>query len=449
MPTEPSVTEKGIPISQDLGNAETTYTSDNLNSLDKAMEDAGLFVEDKTTTPADPAPTDAPPADAPPADPAPTDAPPADPVPSDAPPTDAPPADPAPTDAPPADPTPASDAGGKPKLTAKEIEALDLDAEPDGISPRNRVNFDNLRTATKFYKEQAQKAVELEKKLTKMEADAVANSATAEELNELRRFKLTHDAQNDPSITKEFDDKLGILSEEILGILAENGAPPASIETLKKYDMARIPSEWWEENVLSKLPLLARQRIERRLVDNVEISGQRAKKIQDVQANGAKYQEERAQRFAKEAEDFKKVALTHLDQITEKIPWARYKEASATATEEERNAVAKHNEGVEELHQHFNEALNPPTAQARVEVAAAAAASVRLSRVVTDLSERLRGANERYEKLQKEMDNIRAAGKLPSSRPTNKDRSFDAPSSGNVSDEDAIEAGLQIAESSL
>jgi hypothetical protein len=429
MSTEKSVTSEGIPPSLDLGNVEPP-NEDSINSLDEAMRAAGI-VDAFEDSPAAPEKTSEPAPETPSADAE----------------------NPAKAQEP---ETPAEDAEAaqpesiEPK--SSDSAELDLDAiqPPADISPRNLVNFNKLREVAKHYKTEASRLPELETRLRELESHQTGIPENIEkELNELRAFRQVFDTENDPEFQREFNEKIGNLDEDILAILRKNGLPEDTEKQLREVGLDQVAPTWWEKSVLEKLSFVDRERVQKRLAERADIHEQKHRELEKFASRREEYLQNSETQRAQEFQNFQSEIYQHVDKLTSNVPWARYREPSKNASEAEIKEVAQHNKIVEELEKNFQEALFPSSAQARAEVAAAAVASTRLASSVQDLATRLQDANGRAEKLQKELDAIRSAGKAPSSRPAARKAASESGDQTKLSDEDAIEQGLLAAESAM
>jgi hypothetical protein len=425
-PKEPkSVTSEGISGEQDLGHVEPP-SLDTINSLDRAMDEAGIgdaTFAAETTPPAETPPKEeTPPAETPPAETAPV--------------VVTPPAETIPVETtPPAEPK-------------SEIENIDLDAitPPPGVSPKNLVNFNKLREVAKHYKEQAARIPELEQRAT---AAPIPEELT-KELTELRTFRKIFDTENDPEFQHHFTSQFEKLDEDIYALLKRNGLSEATEADMRKLGLDKIDPRWWQDNILERLSFVDQERIRKRLAERADLSDSRAKILEDFQTHRGEYVKRIEESRQAQAAQSNQEVLKHLDHLTANVPWARYREVPATATAKDKVEIEEHNKGVKELETRFHEALNPQSPQARAEVAAAAVASIKLADSVRDLGSRLAAANERAEKAEKALEAVRVAGTPPSSRQSPRKTSAEQQvGTGKMSDEDAIEAGLQTAESAL
>jgi hypothetical protein len=304
----------------------------------------------------------------------------------------------------------------------------------------------------KHFKTQAQSLPQLQQRLQELEHHNVqVPQDIARELEELRTFRRVFDTENDPEFRKQYEEKISSLDNDVLSILLKNGLPEETAKQIKQVGIDKISPKWWEEAVLSKLSFVDRERIQKRLAERADTLEQRHKEIEKFQQDREVFvqraQQERVEQFNKTEE----AIYDHVDRLTENVPWARYQDIPDNATPEQAKQIEAHNGAVEELERQFVQALFPATPQARAEVAAAAVASTKLASSVQDLSTRLTDANTRADKLQKELEAIRAAGRPPSARQTGTraPAASERPDPLKMSDEDAIEQGLLAAESAL
>lgn len=436
MAKQKNVTDEGVPSSLDLGNVDAPTQSD-IDSLDAAMTAAGISDDPEPT--ANPATSSAEPAS-----------------------TSAEmQGDPA---------APQSSEGGleqgldqdgvaldkpqapaEPKPAAPDYDTIDLDQvkAPEDVSPRNLVNFNKLRDMAKHFKAQAALVPELQQQLSTLKSSTQIPEQFAKELTELRMFKKIFDTENDPEFKQQFDGKVSALDQDVLAILTKNGLSQETAAQLQKVGLDKISPQWWEDTIFKKISFVDRERIQKRLAERADVIEQKSREIEKFNQDRETYYSRQQEQVARQQEELEGQIYQHVDLLTSKIPWARYQEAPPNATPEQIKQIDAHNAAVQELDKQFQEALYPTTPQSRAEVAAAAVASTRLAQSVQDLSKRLTDANSRTEKLQKELEAIRSAGKSPSARSSSRKSSSDVPDGGKLSDEDAIEQGLLAAESAL
>ena len=194
-----SVTDEGIPADLDLGKASEPTPEDH-ESLDSALDAAGIFDDPKPPKGED---DPKPPA----GDPEPPKGEDEDPKP--------PVGDPEPPKGE-DDPKPPSDeeAARKEQDRIKDLESIDLEKlkAPEDISPRNVVNFNKLREVAGHYKQQAARVPELEKTVADLQAKVGSPDALPEDLrrefDELRNFRRIFDTENDPEFRKEISSEI-------------------------------------------------------------------------------------------------------------------------------------------------------------------------------------------------------------------------------------------------
>jgi len=434
MSTEKSVTSEGVPPQLDLGNVDQPSETQ-VADLDAALDAAGLGDEivepTKIVEPAEPAE---------PAESA----------------TVEEPSEPEPESTPEAggeEAKPADKAVDEAAKKAAELEALDLDKvkAPEDVSPRNLVNFNKLRDVAKHYKAQVQatetRLRELEAKAQELETrPAQPPAEIIKELAEHRQFRKLFDAENDPEFKRQFNEKLQALDTDVLSILRKNGLPEDAEKQLKALGIDKVSAGWWESEILPKLPFVDRERIQKRLAERADVLDQRSKELEKFSSQRDQWLEHEKSQVAERFQQEQTQIDQHLELLTQNVPWARYQEVPATASRDERAKIEAHNQSVADLEQNFRNFLFPKNPTERAEVAAAAVASTKLAGAVDDLASRLRESNSRAEKLEKELEAIRSAGRSPSARPANRRAASEAPDPSKLSDEEAIEAGLMAAE---
>lgn len=420
-----SVTDEGVPSELDLGNVEAP-TSDDINGLDKALDAAGVFDNsendaNQTTQSSEPNSTEQSPA----------------------------------ANDEPAEPQtqqqqqPSEQQPQQEPKAQERVEDIDLDkiqAPPD-ISPRNLVNFNKLREVAKHYKERADKVSEYEKYIEHLQQQQQnPPQELLAELEDHRNFRKIFDAENDPEFQKQFNDRIGALDDDVIGILKKNGLPEETENKLKSLGLDKIPTEWWEESVLPKLNFLDRERVQKKLAERSDVVDAKQKEVEKFSSRREEYFAEQQAKVQQQFEQESNQIYGHLDVMTQNLPQARYMEAPPNATSEQIAQIDAHNKTVAEMEGHFRDALNARDPKDRTEVAMAAVASIYFSKEIESLQGQLQSANAQAAKFAKELEAIRSAGRTPAPRTGGARKPSDAIDPMKLSDEDAIEQGLQAAE---
>ena len=288
-----------------------------------------------------------------------------------------------------------------------------------------------------------QRVEELEKRTS-----AELPAEEKKELEELRTFRKIFDTENDPEFKKQFDERISSVDEDVFAILKNNGLPEETEKQMRDLGLGKVNSKFWEQQILPRLPFVDQERVRRRLAERADVDDQRVKEVEKFQSQREQTLREREERQLEQFRQEQQVVVQHVEEIRKGIPWANPLEIPSKATKEERARIEAHNKYVEELEFRFQDALYPATPAARAEIAAAAVASTHLASSVNDLGARLKTSNERVKQLEQELSKIKSAGRIPSGEPTARQPRADVPDNFK-SDDEAIEAGLQAAESSL
>lgn len=428
---EKSVTDEGVPSELDLGNVAAP-TSDDINSLDKALDAAGVFDspenESQSSQPTEQSTTEQ---------------------------SQDPAVDPnQPTEdeqqqsesEQSQDPTTTPQGEQKP---ADKIEDIDLDKiqPPADISPRNLVNFNKLREVAKHYKEQAEKATEYEKYIAHLQQQQIQPpQELLAELEDHRKFRKIFDAENDPEFQRQFNERINVLDSDVLSILKKNGLPDETEAKLKSIGIDKIPADWWEESVLPKLNFLDRERIQKKLAERSDVVDAKQKEVEKFSSNKEQYFAEQQQKINQYFEQEHQQIYGHLDELTQQLPQARYINVPKDATPDQIAQVEAHNRTVNEMESHFQEALNARDPKDRTEVAMAAVASIYFAKEIEHLQSQLQASNSQAAKFAKELEAIRSAGRAPAPRTSGARKPSEGIDPMKLSDEDAIEQGLLAAE---
>lgn len=148
------------------------------------------------------------------------------------------------------------------------------------------------------------------------------------ELEELRKFKIAHDVESDPSFQK-FSQELNANHEAIYAKLKQAGYTDENIEHIKS--LGGPDNVNWDP-LLAKMPVQTRLFLQAKLVDNINISDRRTAALTEAKANGAKFLQERSERDGKELLDTANGYLT-------KFSWTAPKQVPANATDAQRAEI--------------------------------------------------------------------------------------------------------------
>jgi len=151
------------------------------------------------------------------------------------------------------------------------------------------------------------------------------------ELEDLRKFKLSHDVESDPTFT-EFSTKLTKNNESIFARLKASGVSDENIAKIKEIGVDEL--EW--EPILSKLSIQTRRHIEAKLVENVTLAEQREEALNKARENATAFLTERSGREAKQL-------IEAANTWTKQLPWTSQQQVPANATPEQKAAIEASN----------------------------------------------------------------------------------------------------------
>ena len=415
-----SVTDEGVPSELDLGNVEAP-SNDDLNSLDKALDAAGVFNQDNSVQPETNEATQTQPTD---------------------------PVQPSEGQTTPDGQQPDQQLDQKDTSKTEDPSTIDLDKiqPPSDISPRNLVNFNKLREVAKHYKEQADKAVQYEQYIDYLrQQKSEPPQELLSELEDHRKFRKIFDAENDPEFQQQFNDKIGTLDSDVISILKKNGLPEETEAKLRAAGLEQVPADWWEENVLPRLNFLDRERVQKKLAERSDVVDAKQKELEKFSSRKDEFFAEQEQKVQQFREQEQNTIHTHLDVMTKELPQARYMEVPRNASPDQIVQIQNHNNTVAEMEGHFHDALNASNPQDRTEVAMAAVASIYFAKEIDHLQSQLQAAANQSAKFAKELEAIRSAGRTPAPR-SGVRKAGDSIDPLKLSDMDAIEEGLLAAE---
>lgn len=323
-----------------------------------------------------------------------------------------------------------------------EIAAIE---QPRNLSESNQSNWKKLQETATQYKKQALEAEQLRQQLEQVQQQP---AQTPPDYEELKKFRAIFDTENDPDFKSKYDTPIASAKENIYNILKKNGASDDVISSIEKAGGPdKISQQWWKTQALDRLDLTDSERLKKSLVDVIDLKEGREKEIGETAEKREEFlksrQEEQVQKFY----DQTRVIQEHTNQLIKDIPWANFRDASPTATAEERAEIQKHNSAVTELSKRFNGALWPTTPQERAEVAAAAVASHVLSEQLRLEQANIAKLQDQIKRLTTENNSIKNAGRTPRANPTpsSNNRSVSMSDRLKMSTSDAIDFGLDEA----
>lgn len=248
------------------------------------------------------------------------------------------------------------------KATEEEIGAMEL---KQSVSENTRTQFNELRSIakvkTKLANELQLKVKELEEK-TKNTLD----DKTKAEIEELRKYRQTHELGNDPEIAAEFKAKLDDADTALFDILCSDRlklprkTPADDPDALSEESIRAMGTDTPEgreaisailqhmEKAISD-PLLKRKvyaAIDRR----ESVAEEREKKIELLRKDAGSYAKQREEQEQAKTQKWSKELDQHAMNILEdpEMEWACRLEAKEGASEEDKKRIAEHNKLIDE-----------------------------------------------------------------------------------------------------
>lgn len=316
----------------------------------------------------------------------------------------------------PAEPAPAvAETPVEPAAPVEEPPKIELDPEiasieaPRNLSEKNQNNWRKLQETADTYKKQV---AELQQQLQQTSQQTVPP-----DYEELRRFRATFDIQNDPDFKSRYDAPISEATQNIYSILQKVGATEQQISDIKALGGPdKVSQEWWDE-VLPKIPLIDRKKLEMNVLNVAELQEKQRKEIEEAAAYPEKFY---AEKQHKENEFIQQQYLTiekTVDEITREIPWARFQQPPPDATPEQLKQIEQHNAVVQDLRDKFESAVAPQTAEDQARVALAATFShVLTQQLRTEQSARL-ALEAELKKANAELAQLKSASRMPRTNP--------------------------------
>ena len=326
-------------------------------------------------------------------------------------------------------------------------------AEPEGMSEKNRSNWQRLRETAATYKKQAAEAEQLRQRIAELEKGQPQTTAP-EDYEELKKFKATFDIQNDPSFRQKFSDQIDKASQGIYGLLKKWKASDETITAIQNVGgPSKVPLSWWKTNVIDKLAASEETYLDARKIENAlaqldDIEAEMQSEIENAKQNADGWYKNKMEEFQQNFNKNHEEAWKHVDELTKDIPAFRYKEVPQNASQEELAKINSHNEYVKDLEGKYMSALYPKTVKDAATVAAAATLSHILTHQLEVEQKEKASLLAELNQLRGRMGAVSGAGRMPKSNASTVVAQPQVSSASRISMNslDAIEAGLSEAE---
>lgn len=251
-----------------------------------------------------------------------------------------------------------------------------------------------------------------------------------QELKELREFRATFATEQDPEFKQKYDGRIEANNDAVFEILKKNGLKDelvAQVKQLPKDEQIDQITRWAD-----KLTAREKLAITAKLADNENIESQRKAALDEVRAKAEKVLAEKAEAPVKSQQQMLSEVVETLKPVLPQLPFLLAKEIPATATPKEKEEAEKHNTAAVEAQNLMKGFLLADDARTKGLLALAGVLAPRYRAEAAAQKERADG-------LQKELDAIKAAGKISrtahSSAPSDKVDPVDI----NMSADEALE----------
>jgi len=290
-----------------------------------------------------------------------------------------------------------------------EILAIE---QPRNLSEKNQNNWRKLQETASLYKNQAAEAEVLRQRL----ADAEQRpTQTPADYDELKKFRDIFDIKNSPDFQSNYTKPIEEAKQAIYNTMKKHGASDDVIASIEKAGGPdKIEDGWWRQTI-DKLPMVDQEKIKRSLGNVSDLKEKQEGEIAYAAEHG---EEILAQRQNESKEWYQKETTqidNYVDNLTKEVPWARYKQFTGSESDEQAEQIKAHNNNVADLHQKFNSALWPQTADERASVAAAAVLSHQLTAQLRAEQSQRASMETQIKRLTEENSRIKASGKMPKS----------------------------------
>jgi len=321
-----------------------------------------------------------------------------------------------------------------------EIAAIE---QPRNLSEKNQTNWRKLQETASLYKAQAAEAETLRQRLAEAEQRP---TQTPQDYEELKKFRQIFDIKNDPEFQSKYSQPIESAKQNIYNTMKKHGASEDVIASIEKAGGPdKVDDSWWRQTI-DRLPMVDQEKIKRGLGEMSDLREKQESEIAYAAEHGeeilAKRQNESKEWYEKETTQIE----SYVDNLTKEVPWARYKQFTGNESAEQAEQIKAHNNNVADLHQKFNSALWPQTAEERASVAAAAVLSHQLTSQLREEQSQKANMEATIKRLTEENSRIKASGKMPKSNISSQVAAkSDINSRIKMNASDAIDLGLDEA----
>lgn len=344
------------------------------------------------------------------------------------------------------------------KLLGKEVapkpDTKPADPKPDedpykdiklrsDASDKTKTTFEDLKRSAREREARARadadaakkEAAELKQKLEEA-AKKSAPEGYEKELQELREFRATFDAERDPVFNKKFEERRERNNSTIFETLKRNGLKDDVIEKVKAlpYDQQVEQISRWADKLQGRDKLA----VSGRLADNENVEADRQAALAEVKTKATEILAKKGEAPARSQEAFVQEAVATLKPVLPKLEFLHPKDIPATATPKEKADLEKHNAGAIESQRLLLGFLQDDSAKSRSLLALAGILAPRYRA-------ELQAVKAELEAARKELGSIREAGRLSKTSRSSATAAGAAPKIDlfNTTADDAMEKGWQ------
>jgi hypothetical protein len=298
----------------------------------------------------------------------------------------------------------------------------------------------------------------------KLDSSETITPERKKQIEDAIAFRQAFDIENDPEFNEKFTKQIAQGEETVIGMLRswklpENAAKyiqdnggvlrfrtsnelmPTSV---KSKDGSRMThAEWWHEKVESNLTAAQKEQLGDELLNLRQVLRTRDSTIKDAQANRGKFIQSRQEEAQKAAKDWENRIIKHAEKVLPEFgEFAKKKDIPQNASPEERKTIEEHNARFEQAQKIAQKYITDITPENLVEAALAKAYLTVVKDVDKIHAARADKAEARVKELEKQIADIKSAGKTIKQGATGK-TTTDIKPSGRLSDEDAMAEALK------
>lgn len=369
-------------------------------------------------------------------------------------------------------PAPGAKTQGKGAAKAPDVNPPATDPNPDdiikdlesiqpraGSHPKIQDDFKRLKDVVKTERIEKQALqAEIEKLKTAAPLEPSEEAKTLKErVNQLELYEMLLNPEHSEMFKREHDQKIETVQDSIVGLLVAAGMPKEakfaedpetkvktelmSADLIKRAGIAAFPYEWWDQNIISKLPALQREQAKVAFLDYHKALTARDSAMADMPKRKDELVKTLTEQRQKESQAGVDLANKRVQELVASTPYGAKKAIPQNSTPEEKAEIEELNAFHDEAIKLFPKLMNPKTPKDLVDIAAGMIEGLYLEKQVAKKDAQIGKLLAQVEELQATAGKMRTAGRTATRQPS---QTAPAPKVGGEFTKSADEAFASI-----